>query len=152
MKQIAILLLIFIASALYAQDDMLELLRSDLKTQKVAIVTEAMELTQEESTVFWPIYKEYDYELTKLNDMRVVVIKDFADHYETMTDAKAEQLTKQSFDYMKKRIALREKYYKKFKKVMSPIRAAKFMQIENQLTNFIDAQISMEMPLIEKPE
>jgi hypothetical protein len=145
-------MLILIAGVLFAQDDLLEILRSDLKTQKVAIITDAMEFTEQESGVFWPLYKEYDFELTKLNDLRIATVKDFANNFDTMTDVKAEELIKQSLKFQKDRVSLREKYFKKFKKILPMIKAAKFMQVENQLTNFIDAQLSAEIPLIEMPE
>jgi len=152
MRKISVLMLILIAGVLFAQDDLLEILRSDLKTQKVAIITDAMEFTEQESNVFWPLYKEYDFELTKLNDLRIATVKDFANNYDTMTDQKAEELIKQSLKFQKDRVSLREKYFKKFKKVLPVMKAAKFMQVENQLTNFIDAQLSAEIPLIEMPE
>ena len=152
MRKISVLMLVLIAGALYAQDDLIEILRSDLKTQKVAIITDAMEFTEQESGVFWPLYKEYDFELTKLNDLRIATVKDFANNYDTMTDQKAEELIKQSLKFQKDRVSLREKYFKKFKKVLPVMKAAKFMQVENQLTNFIDAQLSAEIPLIEMPE
>lgn len=152
MRKISVLMLVLIAGVLFAQDDFLEILRSDLKTQKVAIITDAMEFTEQESNVFWPLYKEYDFELTKLNDARIATIKDFANNYDTMTDVKAEELIKQSLKFQKDRVSLREKYFKKFKKILPVMKAAKFMQVENQLTNFIDAQLSAEIPLIEMPE
>jgi len=152
MRKISVLMLVLIAGVLFAQDDLIEILRSDLKTQKVAIITDAMEFTEQESGVFWPLYKEYDFELTKLNDLRIATVKDFANNYDTMTDQKAEELIKQSLKFQKDRISLREKYFKKFKKILPVMKAAKFMQVENQLTNFIDAQLSAEIPLIEMPE
>ena len=152
MRKISVLMLVLIAGVLFAQDDLIEILRSDLKTQKVAIITDAMEFTEQESGVFWPLYKEYDFELTKLNDLRIATVKDFANNFDTMTDVKAEELIKQSLKFQKDRVSLREKYFKKFKKILPVIKAAKFMQVENQLTNFIDAQLSAEIPLIEMPE
>jgi len=152
MRKISVLMLVLIAGVLFAQDDLIEILRSDLKTQKVAIITDAMEFTEQESGVFWPLYKEYDFELTKLNDLRIATVKDFANNFDTMTDVKAEELIKQSLKFQKDRVSLREKYFKKFKKILPVMKAAKFMQVENQLTNFIDAQLSAEIPLIEKPE
>ena len=108
-----------------------------------------MDFTEQESTAFWPIFQEYDLELNKLNDQRVAIIKDFAEHFDQMTDVKADELVKKSFNYLKDRTALRQKFYKKFKKILPVMKAAKFMQVDYQLINFIDAQISMEMPLIE---
>ena len=37
-----------------------ELMRSDIRTQKVALITETLLLTEGEGAIFWPIYREYD--------------------------------------------------------------------------------------------
>jgi hypothetical protein len=39
-----------------------ELLRSDIRGQKVAIITELMEFTEAEDAAFWPIYRDYELE------------------------------------------------------------------------------------------
>ena len=41
---------------------------------------------------FWPIYTEYEAELSKLNDQRVANIHEYALDYSQMTDAKADEL------------------------------------------------------------
>src|SRR5262249_30442010 len=43
-----------------------ELLRSDVRAQKVAIITQVMDFTEAEDAAFWPIYREYDLEMSKL--------------------------------------------------------------------------------------
>ncbi|MEJ2536944.1 MAG: hypothetical protein P8048_07810 [Calditrichia bacterium] len=149
MKKSIIFMLMVLAGSLYSQQDLVEILRADLKAEKVSIITETMDFTEQESTAFWPIFQEYDLELNKLNDQRVAIIKDFAEHFDQMTDVKADELVKKGFNYLKDRTALRQKFYKKFKKILPVMKAAKFMQVDYQLINFIDAQISMEMPLIE---
>ena len=60
MKSIALILLatVLFAFPAQAQDEYLELLRSDIRTEKVAIVTVAMQLDSEQSELFWPIYRE----------------------------------------------------------------------------------------------
>ena len=136
--------------SLYSQESYSELLKADLKAEKVAIVTENMELTDAQSQVFWPIYRKYDAELTVFNDQRFALIKDYADNYAKMTDAKADTLTKQVFSLLEKRIKLQEKYYKEFAKALNPVLAAKFMQIERQINALVDLQISSEIPLITK--
>ena len=149
MKKSIIFMLMVLAGSLYSQQDLVEILRADLKAEKVSIITETMDFTEQESTAFWPIFQEYDLELNKLNDQRVAIIKDFAEHFDQMTDVKADELVKKGFNYLKDRTALRQKFYKKFKKILPVMKAAKFMQVDYQLINLIDAQISMEMPLIE---
>ena len=102
--------------------------------------------------VFWPIYRKYEAELTTLNDQTVALIKDYAQNYEKMTDAKADALTKQVFAIHGARLKLQEKYYGEFAKALSPVLAAKYMQIERQITAALDLQIASQLPLAKKSE
>jgi hypothetical protein len=131
---------------------MIELLKSDLKTNKKAIITESMAFTEAESKAFWPIYNEFEIELEKLADKRINNLKDFAANYDKMTDEKANQLMKTAFEYHSARVKLSESYYKKFSAAITPIRAAKYMQIEDQIQNMIDLSIGSSLPLVKKPE
>ena len=150
-KAIVLLLAIMTAgAALYAQESYLELLRSDIRTQKVALITDAMELTDTQSAVFWPIYRKYDSELTTLNDKRIAIIKDYAQNYDQMTAAKADELTKQTFAFFENRIKLQKKYTKEISKALSPVLSGKFMQIERAINTLLDLQIQSEIPLIKK--
>lgn len=150
MKKTLILLSIILMAvgSLYSQEAYLELLRSDLRTQKVALVTEAMELTDAQSEVFWPIFRKYDAELAALNDQRIALIKDYAQNFDKMTDAKADELTKQVFSLLGKRLKLQEEYYQQFSKALNPVLAARFMQVERQINALVDLQIASELPLI----
>lgn len=126
----------------------LELLRQDLQTDKIAIMTQALELTEEQGAIFWPIYREYQGELITLGDLKIAQIKDFADNYETMTAEKASDLAKAAFDIQEKQLKLLKKTHKKVSKEIDPIVAGRFYQVENVLLNVIGLQISAEMPLL----
>jgi hypothetical protein len=46
-----------------------ELLRSDVRQLKTQMMGSLMELSAADATECWPIYSEYDAELTQLNDL-----------------------------------------------------------------------------------
>jgi hypothetical protein len=143
-----------IATTSFAQDvnSFIELLRSDLTTEKKAIITEVMDFSEEEAAVFWPEYRNYELDLAKLGDQRVVLIKDYADNLNTMTDDKAQKLINKAFDFREDRLKLQKEYFNKFSKMLLPAKAAKWVQLENQMMLLIDLQIASELPLVEKPE
>lgn len=149
-KLLFALALLFVANTAYAQDQYVELLRSDLKTQKIAVITEAMGLEEGQSDLFWQIYRDYDYELTSIIDARIALIKDYAASYGSMTDEKASELAKISFKVEQDRSKLREQYYKRFAKEMSPLVGARWLMIERTINNLMDLQIAAEMPLIQE--
>lgn len=130
------------------QEQYLELLRSDLKTQKVALITEGMQMTDADSAIFWPIYRKYDAGLTVLNDERIAIIKDFAQNFDTLTAVKAEELTNRTFAFLENRIKLQKTTYKEIAKALNPIFAGKFMQIERQINTLMDFQIQSQIPLV----
>ena len=70
----------------------IELLRSDIRSTKKQIIAANMKLTDSQAEKFWPVYDEYAQETTKLGDGRYALIKEYANHYEDMTDAQAESL------------------------------------------------------------
>lgn len=129
-------------------DPYVELLRSDVRAKKVAIIIEVMKMTDEESSIFWPIYREYELELNKLLDARLALIKDYASTFDSMTDEQAKDLADKVFKMEEQRTKLKKKYFDEVAKALSPVIAAKFTQVENQLNMLIDLQIVTNLPLI----
>lgn len=149
-KLFLVLALLFVAKTANAQEQYVELLKSDLKTQKIAVITEAMALEEAQSEPFWAIYRDYDYELSSIIDQRITLIKDYAGSFSSMTEDKATELAKTSFKLESDRSKLREKYYKKFAKEVSPLVGARWLMIERTINNLMDLQIAAEMPLIQE--
>jgi hypothetical protein len=124
-----------------------ELLRSDVRTQKVAILTEVMGFTEAEDKAFWPIYREYDAEMSKLGDERVALIADYAKAFDTITDDVADKLAAKAMDLQTRRNAAMGKCYEGVKAALSPRTALRFLQVEHQLQLVIDLQIAASLPL-----
>jgi len=127
-----------------------ELLRADVKVKRVAIITEIMQFDDTEAASFWPIFRAYDLELSKIGDGRISLIEDYIDNYENITDQKADQLMTQVFALEAQRAELKKKYFDKMKKTLSPVTAARFFQIENQIQHIIDLQISASLPTMQQ--
>ncbi len=140
--------LLAVASSAFAQTDPVELMRSDIRTEKVAILTKALAMDEATSALFWPIYREYETELSKIGDARIANIKDYAANYDAMTDEKAKELVKSTFSLSEQRHNLLKKYYGKVEKATSTKLAARWAQSEMALNSLVDAQIALEMPLL----
>jgi hypothetical protein len=147
---LAIAMIVLLCTVSFAQEKYIELLRQDIKKEKVGIITEVMDFTEEQAGIFWPIYREYDLELTKIGDERLAMIKDYAEHYQTLTDEKAKELVEKAFQLQQKRIKLRRTYFKKMDKVLPSKVVAKFFQLENLILLILDLKISAELPLIDE--
>ena len=124
-----------------------ELLRSDVRAEKVAILTEVMGFTEAEDKAFWPIYREYDAEMSKIGDERVALVAEYAHSYEQLTDDAADRLARTALDLEGRRQAVKAKYYDKVKGALKGRTALRFLQVEQQLLLLIDLQISAALPL-----
>lgn len=125
-----------------------ELVRKDVRTEKALILAQNIDFTQDEAVDFWPLYSEYELELSKWYDRRLALVKDYLDHETVMSDDQTRKLVDDVFSLEEKRTSLKRKYYKKFSKVTGPKKAARFFQIENQLNAAIDLRLAAAVPLI----
>ena len=153
MKKVLVVVLAIVCcsfvSSVFAQSktDEAEVNRAAIQTEKKKIVAVNMQLTDAESKAFWPVYDEYQNGLRQINDKLGAVITDFAKNYNTMTDAKAGEIMKGYLAAEKERLALKEKFVPKFKKVLPMIKVARYYQIENKLETMVKYQIVKEIPL-----
>src|SRR5215204_1048137 len=97
-----------------------ELLRSDVRAEKVAIITEVMGFTEAEDKAFWPIHREYESEMAKLGDERVALVAEYARTYSAMTDEVAHKLGAKALDLEGQRNAVKAKYFERFSTALSP--------------------------------
>lgn len=119
-----------------------ELLRSDVRAQKIAILTEVMGFTEQEDAAFWPIYREYELEMSKLGDERLALIREFAASFSTLNDDVAAKLGAKALELETRRNAAKAQCYEKVKAALSPRTALRFLQVEHQLQLLIDLQIA----------
>jgi hypothetical protein len=127
----------------------IDLLRSDLRAQRVAIITELMRFTDEEDARFWPIYRNYERDLSAINDDRIALIKDYAANYERLTNEVADKLARGALDLEGRRHALQVQYYDRLASAISAKTAARFLQVEHQILLLLDLQIAASLPVVE---
>lgn len=126
----------------------IELLRADLRARKTAVMGQAMNLTDQQGSTFWPIYREYDVALQRLNDQKLAAIQEYAEHYDGMTDKKADELAERALHLEIQRNEIKKAYYEKIRDQLGGTVAARFLQIENQMLMVIDLQIASSLPLV----
>ena len=150
-KLIYTLAFVIFSGVVFSQsaNDYLEVQRAALKTEKKALVAEAMQLTEDESTVFWPLYNEYAEKKYTLNTQVYDLIVKFANEYETLTDEQAIALWNENMKIKKEAAKLEASYFKKFQKILSGKKALRYFQTENKITALINFQMAAEIPLAE---
>ena len=152
MKKTSIKILVALISVfslqMIAQKEEIQVIQAIWGMDKKQIVTDYMKFTPAEGTAFWPVYDEYQTELQKLGKERLMTISDYADHLSTLTNEKADELVSKILKNNEDVDKLQAKYYKKMKAVITPLRAAQYIQLDYYLLTMIRAQIQSNIPMI----
>ena len=129
--------------------DIWELVKTDLKVEYKTIIVEHMVFTDAEAEIFWPIFNEYMVKKNANLDKNMALLKDYAEHYDDLSDEKIEELVKTSFKQRSERLKNRSSYYKSLKKALGVRKAAKLSQIDAQINTLFDFQLATQIPIID---
>lgn len=127
-------------------DSTIALVRANMQADRTVLITTGMNFNDKDGAAFWPIYKQYEYERSRLDDDRVAVIKEYTQKYPTLTDAEANAMAQQMLECDSRLAALKKKYYKKFNKVLPALTVAEFFQLERRVDLMMDMQVESSLP------
>ena len=123
-----------------------KLLRADVDAKRDTLVKAIMKLNDSDSQTFWPIYKEYEAERAKLDEAEAQITAEYAKEYQDISDDQADQVMSKSLELEAQRAELKKKYYDTMKKALSPTIATKFFEVDGQMQNIHDLQVSSNLP------
>jgi hypothetical protein len=127
-------------------DSAIEVVRANAQADRATIINAAMNLSDKDGAAFWPIYRQYEYERSTLDDRRVAVIKEYTKKYPTLTDAEAKAMAETMFEYDSRLAALKKNYFKKFNKVLPALTVTKFFQLDRRIDLLMDMQVESSLP------
>lgn len=130
-------------------DEEIQLLKKDIRAKRKQIIAANMGLTEAEAEKFWPIYDQYTAELSKINDTKIALIKEYVATYDAITDQQAESYVHRWAAIDESTNQLRTKYFPIFHQVLSGKSTALFFQMDHRLALMIDLQLTSQMPIIE---
>lgn len=151
MKKLILAAALLFNSAAFAQDtfkEEVDMIQSIYGKTKKELVGAYMNVDASKATEFWKVYDKYEGVRKDLSKKRMGIIADYAKNYSTLTDDKANQLANELFANNIAVEKLHKSYYKKFKKVLGGLDAAKLMQVESYLQNSIRAEVQEAIPFI----
>ncbi len=94
--------------------------------QRIGFITQRLNLTPEESQLFWPIYNQYTEKLQQIRSS--VKMEKLTDE---MSEADTEKLILTRMDKESRELELKKEYYQKLKKAISVKKIAKLYQAEH---------------------
>jgi hypothetical protein len=126
----------------------MDMMRKDVRKETQAIVDQAMGLEAGDKAKFWTVYEKYQADVKALWDQRLVNIQKYAENYDKMTDAVADQLATTAMNNDQQRLAILKKYYPQMKAALGSKVAARWLQVESALSHVIGLQLASEIPLM----
>jgi hypothetical protein len=127
-------------------DSSIAVIRANMQADRTTLITTGMNFNDKEGAAFWPIYREYQYERSKLDDRRSAVIKEYTQKYPNLTDAEAKEMAERMLDCESRLAELKKKYYKKFNRVLPALTVTKFFQLERRVDLMVDMQVEVSLP------
>jgi hypothetical protein len=127
-------------------DSTIAIVRANIQADRTTLITTGMNFNDKDGAAFWPIYRQYEYERSRLDDGRVAVIKEYSQKYSTLTDAEAKAMAQQMLECDFRLAALKKKYFQKFNKVLPALTVAKFFQLDRRLDLLMDMQVESSLP------
>ena len=128
--------------------DEITLTREQIETERQEIMTLNLQLSEAESKVFWPLYREYRGEMAALGDRFVKLLEDYATKYETLTDVDAAAMIDEMLSIQASENKIMARYAGKMQKAVPAKTVARCLQIENQLNHLLRALVADEIPLV----
>ena len=77
-------------------DSTIAVARANMQADRTTIITTGMNFNDKDGAAFWPIYQQYEYERSKLDDRRAAVIKEYTQKYPNLTDAEAKAMAERN--------------------------------------------------------
>lgn len=101
------------------------------KAQKIAFITERLELTPEESKAFWPLYEAREKDRREAIK-RIKGDKKDKKKIEEMSDAEVKELLNKTIEIRQVQLNIFKQYNDKFLSVLPPKKVAKLYHLEKE--------------------
>ncbi len=148
----ALMATVVFAQGSYKQHkEQIELTRWSIQSERRAAVANNLELSEQESKSFWPLYDDYRAAMSKVGERTIKLITDYADAYSknNLSNDQALQMVNDYLSIESDKLKVKKRYLKRFQSVLPPKKLARFFQIDNKMDTFINASIAKEVPLVE---
>lgn len=144
----ALIVALFCGHALAQSQNDIALTRAEIQTERQAIVAENLPLEDAQAKAFWPLYRDYRAELSKVGDRFMSLVESYAKSLDTLTDAQAQSMLDEFFAIQKEELKIKSGWAPKFAKVISPKAVLRFYQIENKLDAALRFEAADVIPLV----
>jgi hypothetical protein len=111
--------------------------RERIDAQKVAFITDQLQLTPEEAQKFWPVYNQYNSQKEDLNRDFMQANMKFRKNADAMTDKDASEMSDSYIKHAQKIVDLQKEFHGKLKDVLPPKKLLKLYNVERDFQRLL---------------
>lgn len=131
-----------------SQEEAIAQFRTDLMADRADVMAKGLKLSADQAAKFWPMFETFQKEEAAIVDTQMEAIKQYADHFSSLTDAEALVYVNSLLERDQKMNDLRVKWLKKFQSAVPARTAAAAIQLDRRLGAVTQVQLSSRIPLI----
>ena len=111
--------------------------RERIDAQKIAFITDQLQLTSQEAEKFWPVYNQFSDQKEDLNRDFMKNIFKSRKNEDTMTDKDAAEMSDSYIRHAQKMVDLQKEYHLKLKEVLPPKKLLKLYNVEREFQRML---------------
>ena len=122
-----------------------------IEAQRIAFITQELNLTPDEAKVFWPIYNEYD---AKRHELKKAFKNNENLHkpdIEKLTEKEALQILDNQIIEAQKLLDLRKEYHTKFKSVLPAVKVLQLYDAEREFQKMLIERLRQHKQNVKSP-
>ena len=133
-----------------AQTTNMQILIDKVKADKKLLIASNMDLTDQESKEFWPLYQDYQNDLEQLNRHLAGLLDEYAKAYNKggVPEDLAKDLINEALKTEGAEVKMRREYAEKLIKVLPATKVARYLQMENKIRAAIKFDLAANIPLV----
>jgi hypothetical protein len=136
------------AEAQELNDVSLEQAKRFLQSEREQIFINSLQLSISQAVIFHPIFVEYNREKKELDELLITKFVKYSEGYQTMNPKTMRNFIKSTRRLQNLELKLRQKYYSKLRKDISPEIAIQFYEVDDLLATTLRLNILSSLPFL----
>jgi Spy/CpxP family protein refolding chaperone len=120
--------------------------RARIDAQKVAFITDQLQLTPDEAQKFWPVYNQLNSQKEELNRDFMEANQKVRKNVDTMSDKDASDLADSYIKHAQKVVDLQKEFHSKLKDVLPPKKLLKLYNVERDFQRLLLQRLGERKP------
>jgi len=125
----------------------IEVSRASIRAQRQDIIGRYLDLSPDEANKFWPVYRDYQNDIGKLNDQLIELATKYVENYNSLTDKDASDILDRYLFTQQKLADTKKVYVNKFKKAIPNKKVLRLYQLENEMDAVTNYDLAGTLPL-----